>query len=193
MTYPERLFRSTLCSLAVTAVLVSATAPSLAAEPPAVTGVHPNIQTADAGSVQLAAANCVYEVEVAQLGVRKAQGADVKAYAQMLAAEHTRANEELKQLAESKRIRLATEMPTDKQSIVDHLAGSDKFDNDFLKQVGLSDHKKDIALFEKHASNGSDPDIKDWAAATLPKLRAHMTQAEQLAAGQSGVKPHYGK
>ena len=189
---PTRSFyRAASCALAVAAALAGA--PSWAADPPAATGGHPNIQTADAGFMQLAAGNGVYEVEVSRLAVQKAQRADVKAYAQMLAADHAKANEELKQLAASKRIKLSTDMPKDKQSVLDHLAGSNSFDSDFLKQVGLSDHKKDIGLFEKQASNGTDPDIKAWAAATVPKLRAHLAQAEKLAAGQGGAMPHQGK
>lgn len=44
----------------------------------------------------------------------------------------------------------------------------------------VADHEKDIAAFEKEASSGSDPEIKNWAGQTLPTLRAHLNEAKAL-------------
>jgi putative membrane protein len=42
----------------------------------------------------------------------------------------------------------------------------------------VADHKKDIAEFEKEASSGKDPEIKAFAAKTLPTLREHLKLAQ---------------
>ena len=41
-------------------------------------------------------------------------------------------------------------------------------------------HQKDIADFEKEASSGNDPDLKNWASKTLPTLRPHLAEAQSL-------------
>jgi putative membrane protein len=43
----------------------------------------------------------------------------------------------------------------------------------------VRDHKKDIAEFKEEAANGRDPEIRDFAARTLPVLEDHLRMAEQ--------------
>jgi len=52
------------------------------------------------------------------------------------------------------------------------LNGSD-FDREYLKQQQQA-HQDTIAKFEAAANSSADRDIRDWAAATLPKLRDHL-------------------
>jgi hypothetical protein len=42
----------------------------------------------------------------------------------------------------------------------------------------LDDHKKDVAEFEKESKSGGDPDVKSFAAKTLPTLKEHLQQAQ---------------
>jgi putative membrane protein len=37
----------------------------------------------------------------------------------------------------------------------------------------VKDHDMDIAEFEREARTNSDPDVKAWAAKTLPTLKEH--------------------
>jgi hypothetical protein len=53
----------------------------------------------------------------------------------------------------------------------------------------VSDHKKDIKAFEKEAKSGSDQEIKQFAADTVPTLKGHLSMAENAkhaAAGHHG-------
>jgi putative membrane protein len=43
----------------------------------------------------------------------------------------------------------------------------------------ISDHKKDLAEFKKEAAEGKDPEIRAWAAQTVPTLEQHLQKAEQ--------------
>jgi putative membrane protein len=53
------------------------------------------------------------------------------------------------------------------------------FDRGFIA-AQVTAHQNAIALFEKEASGGSDPDLKAFAAKQLPTLRAHLKQAQDL-------------
>jgi len=168
----EKLSRA----LALTAVCASAMAwlPAVAADAPA----H-----ADQTFMTKAAGGGIYEVEVSKMAASKAKNADVKAYAEMLVKDHTAANEELKQLASTKGVTLPGDMPADKKAKMDKLSKSKDIDRDFIKQVGLDDHKTDIALFDKASKDAKDADVKTFFGKTLPKLKDHRAEAEKLNSG----------
>lgn len=132
--------------------------------------------------VTKASGSGMYEVEISKLAMDKASNPAVKDFAQMMVTDHTKANDELKQLAMSKNLQPAPGVPKDKQAIIDKMAklDGDKFDKAYHKQVGLKDHKTDIALFEKEAKNGNDPDLKSWAGKTVPTLKTHLQHAEEM-------------
>jgi putative membrane protein len=51
----------------------------------------------------------------------------------------------------------------------------------------VDDHDKDVAAFRKEANGGKDPDVKAWAAKTLPTLEQHQSMAKSLAGGTKGA------
>jgi putative membrane protein len=57
-------------------------------------------------------------------------------------------------------------------------SGAD-FDRAYVEQV-LSEQEKDIALFERQSTSGSDTELRAFAAKTLPKLRQHLDKAQSL-------------
>jgi putative membrane protein len=46
--------------------------------------------------------------------------------------------------------------------------------------------KGNAALFEQEIQNGTDPDLKEFARETLPKIVDHLQRAEKLAAAAGG-------
>jgi putative membrane protein len=46
--------------------------------------------------------------------------------------------------------------------------------------------KGNAALFEQEIQNGTDPDLKQFARQTLPKILDHLQRAEKLAAAAGG-------
>jgi putative membrane protein len=52
--------------------------------------------------------------------------------------------------------------------------------------VGLHDHKTDIGLFEKASREAKDTEVREFASATLPTLRAHLTAAQNLPSSVKG-------
>ena len=62
---------------------------------------------------------------------------------------------------------------------------SAEFDRAYMKAMA-HDHDKDVKAFRKEADSGKDPDVKAWAATTLPTLQEHQQQAKQLYASVQG-------
>jgi putative membrane protein len=127
-----------------------------------------------------AAAGGMYEVEAGKLAQQKGTAPEVKSYGEMLVKDHSAANEELKGLAGTKGVALPAALPTDKQARLDKIGRAKAFDKEFLKEVGLDDHKKDISLFEKASKSADDADVKAFATKTLPVLKAHREHADGL-------------
>jgi putative membrane protein len=129
------------------------------------------------------------EVELAQLAKDKASNADVKAFAERLEQDHSKANDELKSLASSKHVTVP-EKPstyaTNTKAKLSKLSGA-AFDKAYIAAM-VEDHQKDIKAFEHEASAGSDADVKAFASKTLPTLKEHLQQAQQLAKSVGAAK-----
>jgi len=182
-------------TLLVGAVLVAAPVqapPSPPAKPPVDQPVKPAVQAehgkpasgltaADATFVKKAADGGMAEVALAKLAQTKSANAEVKAFAQKLEQDHSKANDELKTLAESKQVTLPSapsKVHAAKESQLSKLTGA-AFDRAYVADM-LADHKKDVAEFERQSTHAADADVKAFAAKTLPTLKDHLQQVEQL-------------
>lgn len=129
-----------------------------------------------------AAEGGMFEVQSAQLAQQKTSSAEVKSLAQKIQQDHTTANNELMALAKQKNISLPTTLKgqsEEKYQTLQKLDGP-TFDQAYISCL-LSDHLKDIMMFDKEAKAGTDPDIKQWAAKTVPTLREHLTRIASVA------------
>jgi putative membrane protein len=119
------------------------------------------------------------EVRMGELGQQKGQSGDVKQFAQRLVADHSKANDELKQLASKKGVTWPTQVSDKHQKTLDKLTSTSNFDKQF-KEIAIKDHKKDIKEFEKAEKKCEDADLRSWITKTLPTLQEHLRMAEQL-------------
>ena len=148
-------------------------------EPAGRTASAAAVPAADVAFVKKAAAGGTTEVELAKLAQQKAEHADVKAFAAKLESDHTAANRDLKELASSKHITLA-EGPSHGalHAKLEKLSGA-AFDKAYVAAM-VDDHVKDVKAFEKVANGSGDSDIKAFAAKTLPTLKDHLQQVQEL-------------
>lgn len=144
----------------------------------------------DRGFLKDAAIAGMYEVEMAKIAADRAQDPAVKSFAQKLVDQHTAANDELKQLAASRNYELPTELSMLKRRAIDKMRKDDAkdFDRDFVTKIGVTDHENDIKMFEKASKNAKDPDVKAWAAKTLPTLREHLAAAQTLPGAHTRIR-----
>ena len=126
------------------------------------------------------------EVELGRLAVQRGSSPGVKQYGQEMVEDHTRANQELMQLAMQKKVELPTEMSTQNTAMIDRLSGlsGTSFDTAY-KQAMIDSHNQAIALFQAQSQQGQDPELKAWATQKLPNLQAHLEMVNQMLADTS--------
>jgi putative membrane protein len=136
---------------------------------------------ADTSFIKDAASGGQMEVKLGQLGADKSQNAQIKSFGERLVKDHTKANEELMKIAQSKGVDLTStaDHPTKEVTKFSNKSGSD-FDKAYIRHM-VSDHQKDISKFEKEASQSSDAELKAFAEKTLPTLREHLRMAQDIA------------
>jgi len=126
-----------------------------------------------------AAKGGIHEIQMGRLGLDRGQSQAVKGFSQRLINDHILANRELAALAKQKSVIL----PGDDAKIISmptQIKGGADFDKEFGRAM-IEEHRQAISAFEKEASSGNDPDVTNWARKTLPTLRAHLAEAQELA------------
>lgn len=142
------------------------------------------LSSSDRNFVKEAAEDGMYEIAIARVASEKATDPEVKAFASKLVDDHTKAHDQLRQIAESRNLALPSSLPAAKQRNVDRLSsasGSD-FDRQFLQMIGVKGHKEDIAEFERASRRARDAEIREFAKSALPTLREHLSSAQRLTA-----------
>jgi putative membrane protein len=126
-----------------------------------------------------AASGGMIEVELGQLAQQKAQAVTVKDFGMRMVTDHSKANDELKALAQQKNLQMPTQLEGKYRSMIDKLtklSGSD-FDKKYMKMM-VKDHNKDVKEFRKAGKKVKDADLNAWAVKTLPTLEQHLQQAK---------------
>ena len=121
------------------------------------------------------------EVKLGQLAEEKAQSPEVKKFGKRMVEDHTKASDELKQAAMKDNINLPSEPdPKDeaKYEQLSKLSGTE-FDKAYAREM-VRDHEKDVSEFRREATGGQKPEIKKFAAETLPTLQSHLKEARQM-------------
>jgi putative membrane protein len=125
----------------------------------------------------------VAEVEMGKLGAQKATNADVKAFAQKMVTDHTKANKELMAAAKAKGLEVPTEpglMHKGMKEKFEHQAADNDFNHDFMEQM-VRDHEGAVELFQTAANDTTlDPELRALAKKTLPTLQQHLADAQKL-------------
>ncbi|HVZ45885.1 MAG TPA: DUF4142 domain-containing protein [Ramlibacter sp.] len=173
------------------------TAPAVATAPAAQPGTgtrnaeskkDDKLSHGDRRFVEKAAGGGLFEVQIAQLAQAKASDPNVKNFATMMVDDHTKANNELAQIANAKKVELPAAPPHSDRRKIEKLGkktGSD-FDQAFIDEVGVKGHKKTIRMFAKAAQQLKDADLRAFAQKTLPTLQKHLAEAEKIQTAMKG-------
>jgi putative membrane protein len=145
------------------------------------TGHGSGAMMADHKFAMEAAMGGMMEVELGRLAAQKGASDEVRQFGQRMVDDHSKANEELMRVASSKGMTPPAALNAKHQAEMQKLSAlsGEKFDKEYVKMM-VKDHKKDVGEFEKEATRGADPDVKAFAAATLPTLREHLQMIQRI-------------
>ena len=135
----------------------------------------------DKAFLKKAAEGNMTQVELGKLAEEKGSNPAVKEFGKRMVEDHTKANEELNTAAGKVNVQIPTEVPKSGQKTRDKLAklsGPD-FDRAYAKLM-VNDHKENVQTFTDEARMGREPEVKTFAAKTLPTLQEHQKMAENM-------------
>jgi putative membrane protein len=137
------------------------------------------MSSADHNFVMNAAKGGTAEVELGSLANQQATKPAVKQFGERMVKDHTEANNRLQQIAQQKGMTLPIGLPDDAKQLKQQLTNmkGPEFDRTYMQNM-VEDHQKDVAEFQKEADEGQDPDVKNFAATTLPTLKEHLQLAQ---------------
>lgn len=146
------------------------------------------VAAADLSFASAAAGHGIYEAQVGELALQRAQHPEVREFGRMMVNDHRKANSELVTLMREKGVVLPTTMQPAMQAKLTQLStlSGEAFDRAFIRMVGLQDHSVDIAMFEQASRSVADAELRAWATRSLPVLRKHHRSAERIAAVMEG-------
>jgi len=157
--------------------------PATSANPPAYSdrGAVGTLSDADRDFAMKAAQGGMAEVEMGNLAQQQGSAANVKEFGRKLVQDHTKANNDLKDIASRENITLPADMSADERKTLDRLSklSGAKFDSEFAKE-SVDDHEKDIKEFEKEAESGQNQSLKSFSSSTLPTLHDHLNMAQGI-------------
>jgi len=105
----------------------------------------------------------------------------VTTFANQMVADHTKANNELTELAQQKNVSLPGVVPAKAQEAIDKLSAKPEpfFDHLYRRDM-IKDHTGAVALFNKEIADGSDSDVIAFARKYLPTIQMHLQMAQAL-------------
>lgn len=149
-----------------------------------------------AGSVQAADTDTTYsdqmfftnaaiggmaEVDAGKLASAKGNSKDVRGFGQKMVSEHSKNNDELKQLAAKKNVQLPATTDAKHQEMLAKLQGlsGDAFDREYAADM-VKGHEQMAALLERAARESKDADVRMFATDTLAAVHMHHQLAVDL-------------
>jgi putative membrane protein len=128
-----------------------------------------------------AAGGNLAEIKLGELAAQKGTDPKVKEFGNRMVNDHTKANNDLKPIADAGGVKWPDNPPPDAQATYDRLSklSGDEFDRQFIT-VMVKDHRKVAQLYEQQAGKASDPQLKTYIQKTLPTVRSHLQHAESI-------------
>jgi putative membrane protein len=179
-----RLF--TFCFPAVALACLTGMSVAIAAEKKDSGTSAPKFSSADETFMMSAAQAGMVEVKLGELAAKKATQEDIKQFGATMVSDHSKANQELEAIATKNGATLPSKLDEPHKSKVDKMSklSGEQFDKAYVAEM-VTDHEKVAAEFEKASKTAQNPELKSFAATTLPVIKTHLKHIKAIAAGQS--------
>ena len=135
----------------------------------------------DAECVMMFGSGNAGEVRLAELALKNAESPAVKEYAQMMIDDHSKANDELAQVAKNHNIDFPPAPPAAdvemSKTLLD-LKGAE-FDKKYMGEV-VTGHTNQLAAYKKAKGEVKDHLLKAYVDGTEPKVAEHLKKAKEI-------------
>lgn len=130
--------------------------------------------------VNMATSSNMLEIQSSEMALQRATSEDVKAFANQMIQDHTRATEEMTALLQKKGMAAPKGLDPKHKKMLDELA--DNKANFDAAYVGMQQaaHQEAVGLFTSYSGNPDDPDLGAFAQKTLPTLQMHLDHVTKL-------------
>ena len=129
-----------------------------------------------------------FQIDSGRLAEAKGTSEAIRSYAQLMVTSHIPVVDALNVILKRKNITPSDTLLHGAYDAMTSTLEADRgaaFNRDYVSgQVEYQ--KENAALFEQEIQNGTDPDLKEFARQTLPKIVDHLHRAEKLAAATGG-------
>lgn len=140
--------------------------------------------------VKQATSGGLYEVESSKMVQDKVKDPQIKQLAKTMEQDHKQANDELKKIAKQANIDVPSSPQGQDQQMLSQLKQSQSDEQQLGQQYvqqQIQAHQKSIQLFQQAQTQVQDPQLKQFAQKTLPKLEQHLQHLQQIQG--SGAQP----
>jgi putative membrane protein len=123
------------------------------------------------------------EVQLGRMAMDRSSSNDVKSFANKMVEDHSKANDDLRQLASMLKVSLPTTDDVTANAMKNKLSTlpQSQFDRAYIDEM-VKGHSDAVNAFETYIKDGQDTDVKGWASKTLPVIREHLTMAKDIQA-----------
>ena len=180
---------SRIANLVLGCVLLWSVGTTVAVAQPAVVPEAPaTLNAVDFNFVGQANLGAPFQVDSGRLAETKATSAAIRSYAHLMVTTHIPVVDALNVILKQKNITPSSTLLHGAYDAMIFTLKADRgtaFDRNYVN--GQVEYQKgNAALFEQEIQNGADPELKEFARQTLPKIVDHLQRAEKLAAAAGG-------
>jgi putative membrane protein len=135
----------------------------------------------DASFIKKAADGGMTEVALGKVAAEKGGSQEVKDFGNQMVKDHSKANDELKEIASKMNVGVPAKVSADHQAKIDKISGlaGAAFDKAYVQEM-VTAHEKDIAAFEKADKEVKNDDLKKFIEDTLPTMKGHLEMIKKF-------------
>ncbi len=134
-----------------------------------------------ASFAQSVAASNLLDIKLAQVALTKSSSPDVEQFARRMGPHYEAIQVIITKIAAKEKITLPTRIDAAGQAVERSLAPLDgeAFDSSYITVMALN-HKRTLAMYRWAYEDCGDPELKSFAAQTLPMITLHSKLADQM-------------
>ena len=121
------------------------------------------------------------EVELGKLAEEKGGSDEVKDFGKQMVKDHSKANDELKEVAGKMNVMVPDKLDAKHQAMITKMQAlsGPAFDKAYVNGM-VKAHKEDIALFENADKEVKNEDLKAFIEKTIPVMKEHLSMIEKF-------------